>query len=305
MISVLLPVHNGESTIGRAVRSTLAALGADSELLVLDDASTDRTPQVLSDFADSRLRVITATEGVGVARGLNRLLKASTGQWIARMDADDVVLPGRFARQSRVLGRGGLDVTFTNVCYWYPHRRYAVPPSPVPIGPEEFGLYLMLRNPVSHPAMMARREALVEVGGYRKVPSEDYDLWLRLGAAGAQMNRTILPGLLYRIHPHQVTASQQWRTASWRDEQTLAAYGDLSQKVLGARFARMTTLASDARVTNDDFEATMVDWAQRIRSSSAGLGAVQRRAIARILKDRISNARNIRATIATSKSGGD
>src|SRR5690606_12676863 len=101
-------------------------------------------------------------------------------------------------------------------------------PRPSRIAPEDFGLHLLLTNPVAHPTLMARRSALERVGGYREVPTEDYDLWLRLAAGGARLERQALPGLAYRMHPGQITASATWRRASWTDPTISAAFAELS-----------------------------------------------------------------------------
>src|SRR5699024_5894599 len=102
-------------TIGAAVRSTLRALPADAELVVGDDGSTDDTLARLDDIQDPRLRV-TPGPGRGVAATLNALLSGVDSEFVARMDADDVVLPGRFARQLRALEDH--DAVFTTVAEW-------------------------------------------------------------------------------------------------------------------------------------------------------------------------------------------
>lgn len=99
-LSVLMPVYNSAATLPAAVKSTLRALPEDSELVILDDGSTDRTLALAQGFTDQRVRVLSQSNA-GVAAALNALLSASDSEFIARMDADDIVLPGRFGRQLR------------------------------------------------------------------------------------------------------------------------------------------------------------------------------------------------------------
>jgi hypothetical protein len=118
------------------------------------------------------------------------------------------------------------------------------PPAPVALAPAAFGLHLLVTNPVSHPTMLARRTALAAVDGYRAVPAEDYDLWLRLELAGSRQTRLAVPTLAYRIHEHQVTASTDWRHASWHAPEVGEAYGMLAERLLGRPFLRLPTLAA-------------------------------------------------------------
>ncbi|KGM13946.1 glycosyltransferase family 2 protein [Cellulomonas bogoriensis] len=269
-LSVLMPVRDGEATVGPAVRSTLRALPCDAELVVYDDVSSDRTPQVLAQVHDARLRVVRGEHPAGVAGGLNHLLECTDSLLVARMDADDVVLPGRFTRQLRAVARH--DVVFSTVVDWRPDARRLRPNAPVPVSADAFGLHLLVTNPVSHPTMLARRSALDAVGGYRDLPSEDYDLWVRLALAGRTMTRLATPALAYRVHGAQVTASDAWRARSWADPRLGEVYGDLSERLLGERFARLvscTEATPDVLDALDDFEERMVLAAARLSTGQA------------------------------------
>ena len=79
------------------------------------------------------------------------------------------------------------------------------------------GWHLLLTNPVCHPTMLATRDIIDRVGGYRSVPAEDYDLWIRVASAGGRIRRLASWGLLYRIHPGQVTGNKAWRSDSWKN----------------------------------------------------------------------------------------
>ena len=111
-LSVLIPARNAADTIESALRSTLRALPDDAEVLVLDDASSDRTPELVRGIGDRRVKLTVAPENLGVARALAQLLDLAEGDLVARMDADDVCLPGRFSGQLAAIERGA-DLVFS------------------------------------------------------------------------------------------------------------------------------------------------------------------------------------------------
>lgn len=246
-LSVLLPARNAEGTIARAVSSTLRALPRDAELVVLDDGSTDgtaeRARQAGRDVGarGGRLRVVTRPASGGISRALGSLLEMTDSRLVGRMDADDVSLPGRFRTTCAAID-GGDDVVFTQIIDLVGRRLRPQPP--LGISPRAFPLHLLLTNPVSHPTMVARREVIETVGAYRDVPAEDYDLWIRCAAHGARLRRVAPWGLLYRGHPGQITASQEWRNSSWTDPRQADAFAELSEKVTGRRLTRLVALTA-------------------------------------------------------------
>ena len=110
-VSVLLPVRDGARTLALAMLSVLQQSYRDFELLVLDDGSVDASPDIALGFGDPRVRLLRDGMKQGLAARLNQGIAAATGRYIARMDADDVCFPDRFARQVvRLSGEGSLDL---------------------------------------------------------------------------------------------------------------------------------------------------------------------------------------------------
>lgn len=286
-LSVLMPVRNGAPTIGGSVRSTLAAMPSDSELLVMDDGSTDDTATILGDVADRRLSVLRHERSQGVAASLNELLTASDSVYVARMDADDIVLPWRFRYQRDGLRRAGADAAFTTIAEIGTRPLPLSPHVPIGIDPRTFSVLLLLTNPVSHPTLFARRTAIEEVGGYRAVPAEDYDLWLRLAVARRPLARLAVPTLLYRRHPEQVTSSESWRRASWTDEQVQEAYGSLAHALTGTRLTRLVSLAVDPR-DEEAIESELRLTERSIEDAARTLPALQRARVRRLLRRRLT-----------------
>ncbi len=293
-LSVILPVRNGEDTIARAVSSTKRALPKDAEIVILDDGSTDSTPFILHSLECPTVRVITSPASGGISTALNTLIERTDSQFIARMDADDVTLPGRFGYQRRNISRGAA-VNFTTVLEWRPDSARVSPAAPLPISARAFPYHLLMTNPVSHPTLFASRDALVRVGGYRQVPAEDYDLWLRLAIEGIGIRRLALPTLLYRVHPDQVTSSLEWRHGSWTDPIVAEAFGGLSALLLGRSFTRLVSLGFNSAIGPEEFEQTLADFAVRLECAIALLPAWDRRILMRRLAKRCEAVRAMRS----------
>jgi len=98
-VTVLMPVYNGERYLNEAVDSILGQTFTDFEFLIIDDASTDKTPEILRSYDDPRIRVVTNEENLGLSKSLNKGLALARGEFIARMDADDVSYPYRLQVQ--------------------------------------------------------------------------------------------------------------------------------------------------------------------------------------------------------------
>ncbi len=198
-----MPVHNGADHLGGALASVFAQDFADFELLVVDDGSTDATPAVLAGCADPRLRVLRL-ERTGLVGALNRGLDEARGEFIARLDADDEMLPGRLARQvERFRHDPGLVACGSDYLLFgaasglvrTPHRG------------QDCRAHLVFGSPIAHPAVMLRADALRAHGvRYRaEYPhAEDFKLFSEVAAIG-KLENLAEPGLRYRIHPGQVS----------------------------------------------------------------------------------------------------
>lgn len=208
VVSVLLPVFNGEKYLVQAIDSILNQTFHDFELLLLDDGSTDGSLDILREFEalDSRVRV-TTRENKGLIVTLNELVAQARGKYIARMDADDVALPGRFASQVKFL-EGNLHVVcvggaFELIDY---AGRYLTTLKQPQLNAEIQALMLAGHVAINHPTIMARSASIKAVGGYdtRYEAAEDYDLWLRIGEFGELANLSEVT-LKYRLHENSVS----------------------------------------------------------------------------------------------------
>lgn len=290
-LCVLIPVRNSAEYIGPAVRSVLRGMPRDATLTVLDDASTDSTPEVLQRVQDPRLRLILSPTRVGRVGGANILLERTDSEYVARMDGDDITTPWRFRHQIRLLERTGLDATFMTMAEL--RGRRLRPSMPMSISSTAFPLHLLVTNPVGQPTMLARREVIERVGGYRDVTAEDYDLWIRLVHSGARLHRSGSLGLLYRQHGQQTTALVQYRKDSWSDPLTQEAYQSLSEQMIGQPLPRLVSVASDPTVGRDELEEHINRLSSGIARKARVLSRVERWYLGRTVNIRLSHARSL------------
>ncbi len=221
---VVMPAKDAESTVGQAVKSTLRAMPKDAQLLVVNDGSVDNTGSVLDEIRDRRLRVLDNDRSMGVAWSLNRAIEETDSEFLARMDADDLCLPLRFALQESACD--GVDAVFAPAIL-FGRGRIPRPSTPLPISAEAWPISLLYGNPGIHSTFFGRREAVRAAGGYRKCLAEDYDLWLRMSSLGLNARRTTIPVLALRQHAGQVTRSPGWRGGASREPEWRESYREL------------------------------------------------------------------------------
>lgn len=210
-ISVALSVYNGARFLAPAIESILAQSFRDFEFLILDDGSQDDTRAIIKHFAthDARIRPILR-ENRGLIASLNQLLAEARAPIIARMDADDISHPERFARQYTFLSE---HPDYAVIGSWTDDidekdRPWPVGSLPHPVSHEDFLERIRVGGPLMcHPAVMMRRDAILAVGGYHAAfrHCEDLDLWLRLASVthlGSLPERLIR----YRHYPNQVSS---------------------------------------------------------------------------------------------------
>jgi glycosyltransferase involved in cell wall biosynthesis len=218
-ISVLLPVYNGAETVNLAIRSTLKAMGRNDELLVLIQGSNLDSYQI-GEISDSRLQLFYEERGQGIAKALNILGLKASGEFIARMDQDDICLRSRFKKQIRAMHKHKSDFVFSNaVLFGKQIRPFGVIPQlQFGLKPRVSNLMLPLHNPFIHPTMLARRSVLEQLNYYRESVAEDYDLWIRAASQGYKLRRIRSYGLLYRVHGQQYSQGENFQKRVNQDD---------------------------------------------------------------------------------------
>ena len=211
-VSVILSAFNSERYVEAAVRSILAQTFGDFEFIIVDDGSTDRTGALLTKLAseDARIR-LTSRPNTGYVKALNEAAGYATGKYLARMDADDLAMPKRFAAQVALL-EARPEVVLVGSCYeLIDDRDRLLRTQSQPEGDAELQrLCLAGTTPLCHPTTMFRRDAFERAGRYDDAycPAEDLDMWLKLGEMGA-LACLPEPLLQYRLHAQSVSETKQ------------------------------------------------------------------------------------------------
>lgn len=202
-ITVLMPVYNCELYIQEAIDSILNQTFTDFEFLIIDDASTDKTIDIIKRYNDSRIKLIIKPINTGYTNSLNYGLKIAKGEYIARMDGDDISLPERFAKQVKLLDQN-IDIVVCGTLFSIIGANNIIT---VPQSHEDIKLAMLKDCCIAHPTVMIRKHCLDKfdlIYDVNKEPAEDYDLWTRLLPIAKLHNlQEIL--LDYRVHTSQVS----------------------------------------------------------------------------------------------------
>lgn len=185
--SVVIPTYNRAALLRRALDSVFAQHCGDLEVVVVDNSSSDGTGPMLAAIGDARLRVATVQNHGVIAYSRNVGMRLARGCWVAFLDSDDTWLPDKLAQVRRQIARwpDGVLVAHDVWIVDGQQRRY------LRYGPRRSDLresLMLYGNCFSPSAVTVRRDAALSAGGFSEDPAfataEDYEFWLRLGAAG-------------------------------------------------------------------------------------------------------------------------
>jgi glycosyltransferase involved in cell wall biosynthesis len=206
LISIIMPVYNAEIYLRTAIDSVLNQTYSNFEFIILNDASTDNSADVIKSYTDARIKYFEYSENEGYVVRLNQGIDYSKGEFVARMDSDDICSPNRLLKQVSFLSQRSEVV----LCGTY-FKLISSTGKEIGSGKRYSScnlikFKLLFSNPICHPSVMFRRNVLEEVGLYDplKKPAEDYDLWTRIIKHHQIEN---LPEYLfyYRVHTSSVS----------------------------------------------------------------------------------------------------
>lgn len=220
-ISVVMAAYNAEKYLKEAMDSILSQTFGDFELIVIDDASADGSGQILRGYAakDSRVVVLVNEQNLGLTKSLNKGLSVAKGEYIARMDADDISVPDRFEKQVAFLDSHP-DYSFVSCIGRYIDEDGKEEQLRLfPETNEEIYAMMPKVDAVMHPGVMFRREDIRKIGDYcedfRVV--QDYDLWFRGMAAGYKFYNIQEPLVLFRRNDsYNTRKSKAYRMVDYR-----------------------------------------------------------------------------------------
>ena len=233
-ISVLMAVYNGGSLLGPAIESILRQSEKRFEFLIVDDGSTDDSVATIERFRDPRIRLIRHDTNQGLAASLNTGLAEARGEYIARLDADDLAMPGRLARQADYLDRHPeLGLLGSNAIFVDEAGR-RIDQSDYPRSPLAVRWASLLQNPFIHSTVMMRRSVLAENAlryDAEMTTTQDYDLWLRCLVHTDAANLSE-PTALFRVHGASISS----QCADVQRRNTIALTGKAIEERIGAEF---------------------------------------------------------------------
>lgn len=211
LVSVIIPCYNAERYVERAIRSIMEQTYKNLEIIIIDDCSTDSTGKIIKELAqqDSRIVYISNTENLKVVKTVNKAIELCNGEYIARMDADDISLKDRIAKQLNfLLSNNDIDLIGGNsVCIdandnilrfrtFYPNQHNKIIKQ------------IPYKVTFSNPTVMGKKSFFIDLLGYRNVEiAEDYDLWIRGMLEGKRFANLSDILIYYRIHQNQATAN--------------------------------------------------------------------------------------------------
>lgn len=253
VISVVMSTYNEENYIETSLKSILNQTFQDFEIIIVDDASTDHTRDIIKGLGDERIRLLCNDENQGLTKNLNKALQYVRGRYIARMDGDDIALPKRFERQLKYMEQH--PETMLVSCYTknfgdsdlvFALRDHS----------EVLKVRMLVRPVYAHPGFMMRRE-LIDAGcryneDYRT--AQDYEFASRM-AETYQIGLVPEILLLYRVHKKQISAKagkQQFNNADKIRKRQLERLGvELNEQ----EWEDYQLLVREAAVASlDDFE---------------------------------------------------
>jgi glycosyltransferase involved in cell wall biosynthesis len=201
-----MSVYNGGAHVRDAIGSVLSQTCGDFEFLIIDDASSDNSLSIIQSFADPRIKIIENRNNLGLTASLNVGLRQASGEWIARLDADDMMLPARLQTQLQYVERRRCSVCFSQAVARDETNGtetvWRTPPWPLAVWTSLFSnLYGI------HPTVMFRKSRIMEMGGYDEAfpQAQDYDLFDRLCAADEVFGYVEEPLIVYRRHGNRIS----------------------------------------------------------------------------------------------------
>jgi glycosyltransferase involved in cell wall biosynthesis len=218
-ISVIMSVYNTETYLEDAINSILCQSFIDFEFLIVDDFSTDNSVMILELCAkkDDRIKIFRNNENFGLTKNLNKLLHLANGEYIARMDADDISELNRFEKQIDFLeNHKNIDIvgSFSKNIN---NKGEIIGSRTMPIMHSDIIRLLPKLCPISHPTVIFRKDSLAKIGFYniKHKRSQDYDMWFRAAAADLEFHN--IPEFLFNYRMDENYLSRKSFKDSWRD----------------------------------------------------------------------------------------
>lgn len=208
-ISVIMPVYNGEKYLNEAIDSILNQTFKDFEFIIINDCSSDNTDDIIKSYKDDRIVYLVNEKNLGISDTLNRGFSVAKGEYVARMDSDDIALPDRFEKQVAYLDANqNVGVCGSNAIVFSEDNEYI---TTLPVEHKDIFFELYFSSQLIHPTVMIRKNVLDSLDClYDRSWNgrEDYELWTRLIQI-TKFHNIKQPLLRYRVHSSQITSNKK------------------------------------------------------------------------------------------------
>ena len=211
MISVVMPVYDAEKYLDEAIQSILNQTYKDFEFIIINDGSTDKSLEIIEKYKRQDKRIVLITrENKGLVASLNEGIRISKGEYIARMDADDISFPSRFEEQISFM-KTNLDIAIcgSSVQLFNEDENFSI--SRYPQKDNEIKFTLMFMSSFAHPAVMIRRVVFDTLKYENLEYAEDYQLWTDIAIANFKMANLDKVLLKYRWHDEQISQKNGYK----------------------------------------------------------------------------------------------
>lgn len=206
-VTVLMPVYNGEKYLRSAIESILDQDLKDFEFIIINDGSTDRSLEIIRSYTDPRIRLVQNEKNIGLVNTLNKGIELALGEYIVRMDCDDLSMKNRLSAQVSFMDNNKTIGVSGSYYYLLLDGKKAL--TDFPLKEEEMKCFMIFNCPIAHPTAIIRNSLLKEENlRYRPeyAHSEDFDLWSRISEKYELANISEVL-LNYRVHANQITGN--------------------------------------------------------------------------------------------------
>lgn len=206
LVSVIMPVYNGEKYLDEAIQSVLAQTYKNFEFIIINDGSRDKSLDIIEKYKNQDERIVVISrENKGLVPSLNEGIEKAKGKYVARMDADDLCMPNRFEEQLSYMEKNDLDLCGSWVETFSDKGTYGIWQFPEKNNEIIFTSFFM--SSFIHPSVMVKTSVITNFK-YDNELSEDYKLWCNILSNGFKSGNIQKVLLKYRFHPNQLTQTK-------------------------------------------------------------------------------------------------
>ena len=210
LITILLPCRNAERYLVETLDSLINQTYANIEIICIDDGSTDKTPDILQQysFKDQRIRFYQNEKNIKLIATLNRGIALAQGEYIARIDADDIALPDRIERQLLFIKKSNADLVSGSVIVIDENGKELEVIKPRGYTHNVIEWLALFSNPMGHPSVFGKTDVFKKNNYLQSevaLHAEDYEIWARMIRNGVKMANTDDILIKYRVNPQSVS----------------------------------------------------------------------------------------------------